>query len=87
MTKINCNLNDYVWVRLTPLGRDIHKSNHNELMALIPAKARRVYQPVEEDADGWSKWQLWELMLAFGWRMGNGAPAVMDTNIRIQPLS
>lgn len=46
------NMNNVVRVRLTPPGRKVLVALHQ--------------RPVEEDADGWSRWQLWDLLTVFG---------------------
>jgi len=59
---IDLNLNQTVFVKLTKFGRDI---------ALRDDKTR------PEDLNGYSKWQLWELMGTFGQWAYLGAPLVM----------
>ena len=55
------NLNDSVRVRLTEHGRRLHREHWNEKVGdAYP------YQQPQEDEDGWSTWQLWELMATFG---------------------
>ncbi|WP_306150718.1 hypothetical protein [Roseovarius sp. MMSF_3281] len=60
------NINDYVWVKLTKTGHKIHRkywepySNGN-------------YQPAKVSIDGWSRFQLHELMHIFGPEMRMGA--------------
>ena len=67
------NFNDMIRVRLTDEGRRIHRANHERLLEMMPPAARDAigpYQPKEEDADGWSEWQGWDLMREFGpWMM------------------
>jgi hypothetical protein len=79
------NCNDYVKVRLTDEGRRIHRANYEALVSSMPPLARENVPYIEpkEDADGWSQWQLWELMSQFGpWmRMAYNNP--FDMNIRI----
>jgi hypothetical protein len=65
------NLNDYVWVRLTPRGRDLlHKTPQRW---------------VPDETDGWSKWQLWDLMNAFGTHLMIGFNVPFDPFIRLVP--
>lgn len=49
--KINFNINHNVWVRLTDKGRLIARKDSD-------------WRP--EEKDGWSKWQLWDLINTFG---------------------
>ena len=81
------NLNSDVFVRLTPEGRHIHKRSHDELNTHIhhvsPKVKTAMYERPEEDEDGWSKWQLWELMSSFGEHIYNGCRPPFELNIRI----
>ena len=81
------NLNSDVFVRLTPEGRRLHKKAHDELnthLYRINPKAKRApYYTPEEDEDGWSKWQLWDLMASFGEHIYNGCRPPFELNIRI----
>ena len=64
------NLNHYVYIRLTKLGRD-----H---VATDP-----VWQYNKVDDEGWTRVQLWEVMASFGDLLGNGRPVPFETYIRI----
>jgi len=71
---------------LTDAGRAEHKKQHDILYAGLPFD--REYVPVQEDKDGWSRWQGWDLMNTFGHllRLGNMNPP-FDTNILIDDKS
>jgi hypothetical protein len=71
------NINDRVRVKLTDLGRKIHRENWE------PIVAPRAYHPRDEDKDGWSEWQMWELMNMFGPHLANGSPVPFETEIEI----
>ena len=78
------NINDKVRVRLTPHGRAVHAANHAELCGQAPALPGWGYRPPTENADGWSEWQLWSLMAAFGAHMRTDVPQCFEQNtIRI----
>ena len=81
------NVNHDVYVRLTDVGRYLHKKAHDELNAhilSISSKAKPYdYRPPAEDRDGWSKWQMWELMASFGQHMYNGCEPPFELVIRI----
>lgn len=64
------NINHEVRVRLTPRGRNIILSTPHEVMPT-------------EDANGWSKWQLWELMRVFGSHCYNGCEVPFETEIEM----
>jgi len=59
---VKINLNDQVRVKLTPLGRRALKRYYRELYQGLPYQEK----PIEEDAHGYSTWQLGELMHKLG---------------------
>ena len=63
------NINNYVHVRLTAKGRFVLHSQRIK----IPA----------EDQNGYSRWQLWELMNTLGPHLWNGAPVPFEPTIRL----
>lgn len=67
------NFNDTVWVRLTPAGREALADYWSE----YPPKYRG--SPREED--GWSEFQLWELMQIFGPHMYMAGQQVFVGNV------
>lgn len=76
------NVNDYVWVRLTDVGRRILHHNHARLFSGARSSAPPPYVPPEE-IDGWSKWQLWSLMHEFGAHL-HGCDVPFETTIEIE---
>ena len=62
------NINDKGRVRLTPFGKGILKKNHDKLYGKISAEylQQNPYVPIVENGEGWSTWQLWNLMREFG---------------------
>ena len=79
------NINNMVQVRLTVRGRGLLRENRQKLRDAQPLLPESILT-VAEDADGWSRWQLWELMSEFGQYIHNGADLVIETMIRI-PLA
>lgn len=86
--KTKINLNDFVYVKLTQLGHDIHRKQHD---ALVDDISRRTghepdlkYLPVDEDDQGLSKWQLWDLMKTFGQHVEFGQELPFAPNIFIK---
>lgn len=69
--------NDYVRVKLTDYGRQVLRKQHEELQAAYPKTPISGDGVPNEDADGWSKWQLWWLMHKLG-GTGTGAPIPFD---------
>ena len=63
------NINDFVKVRLTAKAKEILLDQHNISERRLHQMYNVAYHefiPPEEDKDGWSKWQLWDLMAKFG---------------------
>lgn len=63
------NVNDYVRVRLTDAGRAILALG--DPLGVSP----------QEDAEGWSRWLLWDLANKFGGHLGLGRPAPFSAEI------
>jgi hypothetical protein len=76
------NVNEYVLVRLTEHGREIIRKDDAKWGELYPSLRGRSTLP-KEDADGWSKWQLWHLMQTFGPHVANGVQNPFETTIRL----
>jgi hypothetical protein len=70
------NVNDFVRVKLTPRGKAIAKAKGE-------TQAGCAYQR-QIDAEGWSEWQVWDLMWCFGPKMGNGFALVFETAMQVQ---
>lgn len=60
------NINQFVRVRLSDFGRAIHRREWDAFPYCS-------YQPPHEDENGWSRWQMWDLMRTFGPHLFNGA--------------
>jgi hypothetical protein len=69
--------NDYVRVKLTEYGRNVLRQQHDDLKAAYPKTTLAGDGVPDEDADGWSEWQLWWLMQKLG---GTGASAPLPFN-------
>lgn len=84
MTDLPFNINDNVRVKLTDYGRECLRRNHDELFARVGQKPNYPYQPPME-TDGWSQWQLWDLMRELGPYVGVGfRHTPFETNIIIE---
>lgn len=77
------NINDYVSVKLTDKAKVWHKEAFLVWKAAICPKATLQYVPPEEDAQGWSKWQMWHLMEDFGPMVRICSEPPFATGIRI----
>jgi hypothetical protein len=75
------SINNYVRIKLTDHGRAVHAADH--VLWCARHNCKLTYQQPEEDADGWSRWQMWALMEAFGHHVGNGFTIPFETTIQI----
>lgn len=75
------NVNDMVRVKLTDYGRAVHAKDHANFR--INAGVNRSYMPPKEDAEGWSEWQLWVLMQAFGPYIATGFTGCFEADIEV----
>lgn len=73
------NVNENVWGKLTEHGREYHRKRHAERYPML------AYRAPDESDDGWSQWQLWVLMQAFGDAIYMGGRNPFETTIRLQP--
>jgi len=71
MISLNLNINDHVKVRLTDLGRRLHRQHWDKVFSSHIMSPPR-YQPPRDDGSGWSEFQLHELMSLFGQHIGPG---------------
>lgn len=78
------NINDVVQVKLTDRGRFQLRKNHDDFWADVGREPPYAFTLPEEDADGWSSWQLWRLMSELGKQCGAGLPLPFETTIKIQ---
>ena len=81
MTRLNVNLNDHVKIKLTPHGRDILVEKTKMLLADFPEQLQQFnnglgvfHEKLQGDEDGYTTWQLWEVMHYWGDQMYNGNP-------------
>ncbi len=79
------NINNKVRVRITAIGKQLLRKNWLDVHAEIWAKGGvgYEYREPEEDAEGWSEWQMWELMKAFGPHLHLGCKQPFETTIVI----
>ena len=75
------NINDTVMVRLTEYGKAKHRESHEKFYKQLGMNVE--YTAPKEDEDGWSKWQLWDLMSEFGQHISLGGRVPFETTIRL----
>ena len=72
------NVNHHVRVKLTSSG-------HKAYRAFIERLRLGAYDyTVKEDADGWSRWQMWHLMQVFGPAISMGFDPPFETEIQLE---
>ncbi len=76
------NLNHDVYVKLTDVGRDELKRQHQELVDSIP-NYESPYLPPKEDENGFSKFQGWVLMSSLGYLCRAGCQLPFETTIKV----
>lgn len=89
MTYLPFNINDNVRVKLSPYGHSILLANYLKLVSHYSEDKRPFpYRAPNEDAEGWSTWQMWCLMRALGEHVGPTAPGKnpFELNIQIEQL-
>jgi hypothetical protein len=76
MIKQPFNVNDHVWVKLTPTGVE---------------HIRRIGQGFRfsslEEKGGWSRWQMWDLMSLFGPIIAMDCQMPFETTIELEMTS
>lgn len=72
----NFNVNEYVRVRLTDVGRRIYEKSWRDV-GVEPL-------PLKTDDKGWTEFQMWEMCHYFGSHMNNGARVPFETTIQIK---
>jgi len=78
---ITINVNDNVWVKLTPAGEALWAEYWK---ATEPADVPKSIRKSQTEADGWIRFQLHELMQIFGKAMYNGNMHLpFETEIRL----
>ena len=79
MTPVNTNA--YVKVKLTERGLEIMRERHARLYQGVPLAPD--FREPDTDEDGWSRWQLWQLMQEFGPYLSGGMRVPFETEILI----
>lgn len=80
-------VNSYVRVRLTEFGRTILYKQHEELVEFVFSRnpnAEPIPFKIDEDKEGWSRWQLWLLMAKFGPYMSRVTPLPFANDIQLE---
>ncbi len=76
------NINDPVWLKLTSYGQTVLR----DWIENIPVPSswtsadREVVIKMHDAGEGWSEFQIWELMQIFGPKMDHGAEQMFEDN-------
>jgi hypothetical protein len=84
---IRFNINHDVRVKLTRHGEDCLKKNYEELAKRYAGKLPWAFQLPESDSDGWTRYQMHDLMAQFGPHLYCGAEIPFETEIEILPVN
>lgn len=77
------NVNHRVRVKLTDYGRALHMEEHMKFWRTTHLLNILNYVPPKEDAEGWSSWQLWNLMSVFGPHIAPARPLCFEPDIQL----
>ena len=77
--EISVNVNHYVKVKLNDIGIKELQRQHNELAIKLPKLGK--FEKPKTDIEGYSKFQLHDLMRKFGHMMKLGYEPPFDTSI------
>ena len=77
------NINDYVKVRITERGKTILQEQLAQRVRNWSCENRCPYLSRGGDANGYIKFQMWELMHIFGNDLYNGCQIPFDTTVLI----
>jgi len=79
---IEFNMNDYVKVKLTEIGKKELERQHHKVYEECVYK--QPYEPMLPDKDGWYKFQFHDLMHKFGRLMFMGSNLPFETTVKIE---
>lgn len=75
------NVNNYVKIKLNERGKEILLKEWEAMPESY--RSRYPFKSPKEDEEGWSKWQLWNVMETFGPHIFLGCVNPFDTEIEI----
>lgn len=77
---VKFDINNFVRVKLTDMGKRILEKDSTRMV--FDNRIIKKFE-VKEDSDGWSEWQLWDLMATFGEYMHDGCKVPFETEVEI----
>lgn len=78
------NINEYVYVKLTDYGKEILRERRERFNEVLISKGIEPFTTdfIKVDEDGFTQFQLWELMNIFGNFMNVSSKLPFETTIR-----
>jgi hypothetical protein len=84
-TPIKFNVNYWVRVKITPHGEKCLRKNYDDLAKNYGGKLAFPFRLPAKDADGWTKFQMHDLIGSFGNHVYIGCEMPFDSEIEILP--
>lgn len=78
------NINEYVHVKLTERGRELHRKEHDDFNSKHDLDLEYLPPKDSDKYPGYSKFQLWHLMEDFGKYCRTGCFPPFETEIMIE---
>jgi len=87
MEQIKFNINDPVKVKVTEYGYEVWLEYSNQFVKYSPTYPVTTIEELKakQDDDGYTEFQLWDMMSIFGSKMQMGFKNPIDTNIILLP--
>jgi hypothetical protein len=82
-SSVRFNMNHYVRVKITPHGKKCLRKNHDDLAKSYGGKLGFPLRLPKTDKDGWTRFQMHDLMATFGKHMYFGCQVPFETEIEI----
>ena len=84
--KMKFNINEFVKIRMTVLGHTVYRQHRDEIAKNVLKYGIQpdIVDRHPEDASGWSRWQLWEVMAIFGRHLYMGGPLLFETKVDLE---
>lgn len=87
MEQIKFNINHSVKVKVTEYGYEVWLTHENKFVQFSGTIKTVTIEELKakQDEDGYTKFQLWDMMSIFGPKMTMGFENLIDTNIILLP--
>lgn len=82
-SSVRFNVNHYVRVKITPHGKKCLRKNYDDLAKSYGGKLGFPFRLPKADKDGWTRFQMHDLMANFGQHMYCGCQVPFETEIEI----